>query len=85
VSYRLTYTLRALRDIEGLDSQIKKRIGNTLLRYQKDPLRYAERLTQSKLGTYRFRTGDYRIVFDLEGEEIIVLRVGHRREIYKRG
>lgn len=85
MSYRLTYTLRALRDIEGLDSQIKKRIGNTLLRYQKDPLRYAERLTQSKLGTYRFRTGDYRIVFDLEGEEIIVLRVGHRREIYKRG
>lgn len=84
MSYRLTYTLRALRDIEGLDSQIKKRIGNTLLRYQKDPLRYAERLTQSKLGTYRFRTGDYRIVFDLEGEEIVVLRVGHRREIYKR-
>ncbi len=85
MSCRLTYTLRALRDIEGLDSQIKKRIGNTLLRYQKDPLRYAERLTQPKLGTYRFRTGDYRIVFDLEGEEIVVLRVGHRREIYKRG
>jgi mRNA interferase RelE/StbE len=85
VSYRLTYTLRAVRDIEGLDSRIKKRIENTLLRCQKDPLRYAERLTQSKLGTYRFRIGDYRVVFDLEGEEIVVLRVGHRREIYKRG
>ncbi|TKB76764.1 MAG: hypothetical protein E8D45_05755 [Nitrospira sp.] len=28
--------------------------------------------------------GDYRVVFDLVGEEIVVLRVGHRREIYKR-
>jgi mRNA interferase RelE/StbE len=84
VSYRLTYTLRAVRDIEGLDSRVKKRIGNTLLRYQRDPLRYAERLTQSKLGTHRFRIGDYRVVFDLEEDEIIVLRVGHRREIYKR-
>jgi len=51
---------------------------------EEDPLRHAEKLTQSKLGSYRFRIGDYRVVFDLEGDEIIVLRVGHRREIYKR-
>jgi len=45
---------------------------------------YAIRLTESKLGTYRFRIGDYRAIFDLEGNEIVVLRVGHRRDIYKR-
>jgi mRNA interferase RelE/StbE len=36
------------------------------------------------LGEYRFRIGDYRVIFDIEGNEIVVLRVGHRREIYKR-
>ena len=83
MTYRLLYTRRAVRDIERLDPKTKDRIGKTLLRYEKDPVRHAEKLTQSALGSYRFRIGDYRVVFDLEGEEIVVLRVGHRREIYK--
>ncbi|MDH4220892.1 MAG: type II toxin-antitoxin system RelE/ParE family toxin [Candidatus Aminicenantes bacterium] len=36
------------------------------------------------MGGYRFRIGDYRVIFDIEGNEIGVLRVGHRREIYRR-
>jgi mRNA interferase RelE/StbE len=47
-------------------------------------LKYAEKLVDPRLGTYRFRIGDYRVVFDLEGNEIIVLRVGHRKDIYKK-
>lgn len=82
--YRLVYTQRAVKDIQGLDPKIKERLGKTLLRYEENPLQHAERLTQSKLGSYRFRIGDYRVIFDLEGNEIVVLRVGHRREIYKR-
>ena len=83
--YRLVYTRRAEKDIQGLDPDIKERLGKALLRYEEDPLKHAEKLTQSVLGSYRFRIGDYRFVFDLEGNEIVVLRVGHRREIYKRG
>ena len=84
MTYRLIYTRRAVRDIERLDPKTKDRIGRTLLRYEKGPMRHAEKLIQSDLGSYRFRIGDYRVVFDLEGEEIVVLRVGHRKEIYKR-
>ncbi|MBI5222086.1 MAG: type II toxin-antitoxin system RelE/ParE family toxin [Candidatus Magasanikbacteria bacterium] len=47
------------------------------------PSEFAENLTNSELGGYRFRVGDYRIIFDVEGENIVVLAVGHRREIYK--
>ena len=82
--YTLTYTQRAERDIAGLDSKTKERIGKTLLRYKEEPLRYAEKLSDPILGRYRFRIGDYRVIFDLEGNEIVVLRVGHRREIYRR-
>jgi len=67
-----------------LNRRSKKRIGKTLLRYEEDPLKYAERLIEPKLGTYRFRIGDYRVIFDLEGDKIVVLKVGHRRDIYKR-
>jgi mRNA interferase RelE/StbE len=85
VRYRLVYTRRAVRDIQGLDPNVKERLDRTLRRYEEDPLEYAERLAQPTLGSYRFRIGDYRVIFDLEGNEIVVLRVGHRREIYKRG
>jgi mRNA interferase RelE/StbE len=84
VKYRLVYTHRAIRDLDELDASVKQRIGKTLLRYESDPLQYAEFLKQSELGSYRFRIGDYRAVFDLAGDEIVILRVGHRREIYRR-
>ena len=84
MKYRLIYTHRAIRDIDTLDTSIKRRIGKTLLRNESDPLQHAEPLKQSELGSYRFRIGDYRVVFDIEGDEIVILRVGHRRDIYRR-
>ena len=84
MKYTLIYTQRAVRDIAGLDTATKERIGKTLLRYQEEPLRYAEKLSDPILGSYRFRIGDYRVIFDIERDQIVVLRVGHRREIYRR-
>ncbi|MBU4372626.1 MAG: type II toxin-antitoxin system RelE/ParE family toxin [Proteobacteria bacterium] len=84
MSYRLAYTLRAVKDIDRLDAGVKKRIGATLLRFKDNPLQYAERLTDPELGGYRFRIGDYRVIFDIEGNDIVVLHAGHRKEIYKR-
>ena len=84
MKYGLTYTQKAVKDIRKLGPKIKERIGKTLLRYAGDPLKHAENLTESRLGKYRFRIGDYRVIFDLEGEEIVVLRVGHRKDIYRK-
>lgn len=80
---KLVYTHRAAKDIEKLDPPVKKRIGEALLRYSENPLKYATMLSDSKLGTYRFRIGDYRIIFDLEEDDIVILRVGHRGSIYR--
>ena len=84
MKYRLVYTVGAVKDIEKLDPTTRDRIGRTLLRYKDDPLKYARKLTDPKLGDYRFRIGDYRVIFDIEGDEIVVLRVGHRKEIYRK-
>lgn len=84
MKYVLVYTQKAEKDIRRLDSKSKGRVGRTLLRYLLDPVKYAEKLTDSRLGTYRFRIGDYRVVFDIEKNRIVILRVGHRREIYRR-
>ena len=84
VKYNLVYTGRAIKDIQRLEGTTRKRIGKTLLRYSEDPLKYAEKLSDPKLGSYRFRIGDYRIIFDLEGTDIVVLRTGHRKDIYRK-
>ena len=83
MSYRLTYTQRSLKDIAKLDRIVKKRIARKLLDFQKDPLKFSEPLKEYKFGKRRFRIGNYRVAFDIEGKEIVILRIGHRREIYK--
>jgi len=61
----------------------KKEFLNKLAEYSKEPLEYARKLVNPKIGTYRFRIGDYRAIFDIEGEDIVILRIGHRKDIYK--
>ena len=83
MAYEFVYTQHAMRDIRKLDAQTKGRIKSALDRYQNDPLAFADKLTNPAYGTYRFRIGDYRVIFDLDDTKIVVLRVGHRREIYR--
>jgi mRNA interferase RelE/StbE len=84
LKYRLIYTNRALRDIRKLEAGVKDRIGKALEKFATDPLGQAEKLTNAELGTYRFRIGPYRAVFDLIGNDIVVLRIGHRSQIYRK-
>ena len=37
------------------------------------------------VGTYRVRSGDYRIVYEIQDDRLVVLviRIGHRREVYR--
>lgn len=84
MGYTLVYTRRAVRDIEALDTMAKERLKQALERFIRDPFAHALRLPPPNIGQYRFRVGDYRVVFDRVGHEIGILRVGHRSEIYDR-
>lgn len=83
MSYILLYTKSAYRDIQKLDIVTKKKIKKKIEMHVKKSLSYANKLTNSVLGNYRWRAGNYRIVFDIDRDKIIILRVGHRKEIYK--
>jgi mRNA interferase RelE/StbE len=83
MKYILVYTSRAAKDISRLDSNIKTRIKESLEKYSESPINYARKMMDPVLGTYRFRVGDYRIIFDIHDNEIVVLRVGHRKDIFR--
>jgi len=82
--YLITKTARA--DLDSLSQSVRERIGKKLKYFIEsgEPLKFAEKLTSRRDGDYRFRVGDYRIIFIFDGKTIYILRVQHRREVYRR-
>ena len=61
--------------------RIKKAIANKLLTY---PQTFGEPLRGALVPLWKLRVGDYRIVFDVEGNHVYIHAVGHRKHIYTR-
>lgn len=83
MGYKLLYAKSAAKDIQKLDAVVKKRLKSKLETYAKNPLFYTKKLIDSSLGTYRWRIGNYRIIFDIDQGNIVILRIRHQREIYR--
>jgi mRNA interferase RelE/StbE len=81
--YRIVLTQRALRDLENIEKRKQDRIATKLKEYAHELLKYARKLINQEIGTYRFRIGDYWVIFDVDDETIVILRIGHRRHIYR--
>lgn len=83
--YTYEFKPQAVKDLQKLPKEMQQRIINKLDFFvsSNNPLNFADHLINSEIGQYRFRIGDYRVIFDLEDTKIIVLLIGHRREIYK--
>lgn len=54
---RVIVTQRALKDLKNIDKKIQYRIAAKLKEYSKEPLKYARKLVNPRIGTYRFRIG----------------------------
>ncbi|HMQ78410.1 MAG TPA: type II toxin-antitoxin system RelE/ParE family toxin [Ignavibacteria bacterium] len=54
-----------------------------LKEYSENPYEYSRKLKDSSIGQYRFRIGDYRAAFDIDGDNIVILRIRDRKEIYR--
>jgi mRNA interferase RelE/StbE len=82
---KIIFAPSALRGLEKLAPAIQERIIAKLDFYlaQKNPLQYAEKMKDSKYGDWRFRIGDYRVLFDVEKDTANILKLGDRKEIYK--
>ncbi len=76
---------KSARDLKRLSPEIRQRIIEKLEYFaaQKSIESFSTPLTSIEIGQRRFRIGDYRVVFDIEENKLIILRVGHRKDIYK--
>ena len=89
MAYNVELSAEGVRELSKLDVQPAKRILKFLhQRVAKvdDPRSIREALHGSRLGEFwKYRVGDYRLICKIEDNHLIVLvlRVGHRREIYR--
>jgi mRNA interferase RelE/StbE len=84
-SYNVFLTRSAAKELESVPTKDRKRIVNRIGALAEDPRPPGV----EKLGgadKYRIRQGDYRILYEIEDDRLVVtvVRVGHRREVYKR-
>ena len=80
--YRLIISNSFRRDLRRLDAATHRRVLTVLEGLQASPYE-GTKLTNVAIGQWRIRVGDYRIRYDIEGEEILLYRVRHRRDIYR--
>jgi mRNA interferase RelE/StbE len=71
------------KDIPRLDPPTRQRIKSAIERkLTTRPEEFAKPLAYNKAGIWSLRVGDWRVLFALRGEELWILRIGHRREVY---
>ena len=83
--YSIKYTKEAKRRIEKLDPSIRLIIKKAIKSLLSNPYK-GKPLSYELAGLYSLRTSDYRIIYRIKEKQliIIVISVGHRKEIYKR-
>jgi mRNA interferase RelE/StbE len=86
--YTIEFVRSARKEFEGLPAKVRSRIVEALQLLAQNP--YSELLKVKKLKDahylYRIRIGDYRVLYELQNQQLVVLviKVGHRREVYRK-
>lgn len=88
MAYKVELSKRFQKSLRKIPNESAKRILKTLKDIgdsEDDPRSQGKPLVGHLRGLWRYRVGDYRIICDIYDDElvVIVLDVGHRREIYK--
>ncbi|RZD14216.1 MAG: type II toxin-antitoxin system RelE/ParE family toxin [Candidatus Acidulodesulfobacterium ferriphilum] len=86
MDYKLIWHKSALDDLKSLDISLSRKIFEKVEKYlSQDPIGLGKPLKQNFSGMFRYRYGDYRIIYIVNETEktITILEVGHRKNIYK--
>ena len=85
MAYTILITKTARKDIDVLDSVIRKRLGKKLLHIASldDVASVAKKPEGEMIGEYRIRVGDYRVLFDIDKKNLVIVRVQHRKDVYR--
>jgi mRNA interferase RelE/StbE len=79
--YRIEYGSTALSNLDSLGEKVRTQVLRKIERLKSGLHGNIKHLRRADVA-YRLRTGDYRILFDVEGDVIVIRRIGHRKNVY---
>lgn len=85
-TYRIEVAPAAARQLRKLDHPARRRVQAAVELLASDPRPPGAKKIVGGEGEWRVRTGDYRIVYEVRDQVllVLVLAVGHRRDVYRR-
>ena len=81
MTYRIEFKPRAVKDLDALDNSTARRVLEKIRGLENNLAGDVERLTNFT-PEYRLRVGDYRVLFEIEGDRVIIYRITHRSRAY---
>jgi mRNA interferase RelE/StbE len=86
VSYSIILDSRVQKDLRELEARILKRVDAAILKLSQNPRPAGSKKLQGRTGVgWRLRIGDYRILYhiNIDRREVVIYKIGHRREVYR--
>ena len=84
--YRIEYLEQVRKDLKPISKSDKEKIRSAIEgKLSSNPIEFGKPLQYSLKGLRRLRVGDYRIIFQIDQSNkiVLVIKIGHRREIYE--
>lgn len=84
-SYRVEFTKSAAKDIRGLDKRWIPKIFAAIEALELNPRPHGCKKLAGSEQTYRIRVGDYRAVYEIKDDVLVVLmlKILHRKDVYR--
>ncbi|HEY5460589.1 MAG TPA: type II toxin-antitoxin system RelE/ParE family toxin [Deferrimonas sp.] len=84
-AYTIEFTHRAEKDFRAFPPEIRRRLAPKIDALKRNPRPRGIKSLEGPDGILRLRVGDYRILYQVQDDRLIVLlvKIGHRREIYR--
>ena len=81
MNYQVEFKPKAIKDLASLPAEIQIRILTKIELMQNNLTGDVKRLT-NYTPEYRLRVGDYRVLFEIEEDVLVIYRVKHRKDAY---
>lgn len=85
MNYRVVLTSTAEKQLKKLPKSIQSKIAGILVSFEIEPKPFGCKKLTGFESTYRYRVGDYRIIYEIINKQVIVtvLKIAHRKDVYR--
>lgn len=84
MAYNITYKKSVRRDLKQLSKEEAVRVLDQIDEALSKKADAFPVLKGRFAGLRKFRVGDHRVIYAILGDEVLILRIGHRRDVYKK-